>query len=452
MALRYQCRMPRFVLLLLAVPLLAYAANPAQRGAGPFIHARGGGGTPIVLPPPAPLPPPGPRVEESDARVTLTGAWSRADPQLGWSGGSAMQSNTAGATASITFTGTSIRWIGSRGRKMGIASVSVDGGPARDVSLFGRPTDEAHTTDVTLYDLGPGQHTLTITVTGRKDPQADPGGYIVLDAFDIEPGTTISHWQDTDPNLAYSAGWTKSDIALPFSGTGVSNVPELPVSAHETATPGATATLPFRGTGIAWIGYRGPDAGIATVQVDGGAPQSVDLYSPTALYQPVVFAAAGLADTDHTLKITATGSRNGASSGARVVVDAFDVTTPGRRYEQYDPAITYVGAWTFDNNARVWTEGMTATSNQPGATATFRFTGTSVTWIGCEKGSAGGVAKVYIDDVLQKEVRLSQSYPTEGYQMPVFRADGLPFGPHALKIQVTNTDGSYVVVAAFDVR
>jgi hypothetical protein len=36
--------------------------------------------------------------------------------------------------------------------------------------------------------------------------------------------------------------------------------------------------------------------------------------------------------------------------------------------------------------------------------------------------------------------------------MPVFRADGLPNGPHTLQIEVTNTDGSYVVVDAFDVR
>jgi hypothetical protein len=165
-----------------------------------------------------------------------------------------------------------------------------------------------------------------------------------------------------------------------------------------------------------------------------------------------VYAIAGLADADHSLKIQATGGRNAASSGSRVVVDAFDVTTPGRRYEQYDPAITYVGAWTFDNNARVWTEGVTATSNQKGATATFRFTGTSVTWIGCEKGSAGGVANVFIDGTLVKEVRLSQNYPIEGYQMPVFRADGLPNGLHTLQIEVTNTDGSYVVVDAFDVR
>ncbi|HET9651887.1 MAG TPA: hypothetical protein VFP36_06835 [Usitatibacter sp.] len=334
---------------------------------------------------------------------------------------------------------------------MGIASVSVDGGPARQVSLFARPTDEAHTTVVTISDLGNGPHTLTITVTGTRESQSE-GNLIVVDAFDIEPGTTVSHWQDTDPTLVYSAGWTKSDIALPFSGTGVSNVPELPVSAHETSTVGQGVMVPFRGTGIAWIGYRGPDAGIATVQVDGGPLAEVDLYSPTALYQPVVFAAAGLADTEHTLNIQATGRRNAASMGTRVVVDAFDVTTPGRRYEQSDPSITYAGFWTHDNNARVWTEGVTATSNQTGATATFHFTGTSVSWIGCEKGSAGGVANVYIDGTFVKQVRLNQSYPIEGYQMTVFRADGLANGPHALRIEVANTDGSYVVVDAFDVH
>jgi len=128
------------------------------------------------------------------------------------------------------------------------------------------------------------------------------------------------------------------------------------------------------------------------------------------------------------------------------------ILPPGRRYEQYDPAITYVGAWTFDNNARVWTEGVTATSNQKGATATFRFTGTSVTWIGCEKGSAGGVVEVSIDGVFQQTVKLNQNYPVEGYQMHVFRKDALAPGPHTLQLKVVNTDGSYVVVDAFDVR
>ncbi len=398
----------------------------------------------------APQPSDAKRVEENTSAVTFSGPWTRADASLGWSGGSAMQSSTAGATASITFTGTSIRWIGSRGRAKGIATVSVDGGPAREVNLFARPTDEAHTPIVTINDLADGTHTLTITVTGRHDSQGE-GNDVVVDAFDIQPGNTISHWQDTDPNAKYSAGWTKSDPAQPYSGTGVSNLPELPVSAHETSTAGETVSLPFRGTAIAWVGYRGPDAGIAQVQVDGGAPTEVDLYSPTAIYQPVVFSMA-LGDGNHTLTITATGRRNPAATGTRVVVDAFDVTTPGRRYEEYDASITYAGLWTMDNRARVWTEGDTATSNQTGATATFHFNGTSVSWIGCEKQSAAGVANVYLDDAFVKQIRLGQDYPIEGYQMTIYRADGLAKGPHTLKIEVANQDGSYVVVDAFDVR
>lgn len=391
------------------------------------------------------------RVEESDAAVTLAGAWSRSDSSWGWSGGSAMQATAAGATATITFTGTSIRWIGARGRGMGYALVSVDGGPTRQVDLFARPADEIHTSVVTMYDLTDGRHTLTITVTGTHNSQGT-GNVVVIDAFDIQPNFTVSHWQDTNPDLQYTAGWTKSSENFPWSGNGVSNLPERPVTAHETSAAGEKMTVPFRGTAIGWVGYRGPDAGIAQVQIDGGAATTVDLYAASATFQPTVFSATGLADTNHTLTITSTGTKNASSSAARVVVDALDVMTPGRRYEEYERAITYVGMWTTDNDARVWSEGVTDTSNQPGATATFNFSGPSVSWIGCEKGSAGGVADVYIDGTFVKEVKLNQSYPIEGYQMTVFRADGLSNGPHALQIKVVNTDHSYVVVDAFDVH
>jgi hypothetical protein len=195
------------------------------------------------------------------------------------------------------------------------------------------------------------------------------------------------------------------------------------------------------------------------VQVDGGAPVEVDTYSPTVKYQAEVFKATGLADATHTLKITATGQRNAASGSTRVVVDAFEVMTPGRRYQETDPSITKSVSgdpehphWN-SNPARVWSEGRVATSNQTGATLTFSFTGTSVSWIGCQKSSAGGIAKVYIDGVFMKEVRMAQRYPIEGYQMTVFRQDGLAPGPHTLTIEVTSSNnGPYVVVDAFDVH
>jgi hypothetical protein len=417
----------------------------------------GGGGGGSAGPTPTPTPTPsfptaGMRAEENHSAVTLTGAWTASDSSYGWSGGSAMQSTAAGAIASFIFVGTSVRWIGSRGRGMGIASLRVDGGPAREVDLFARPTDEIHSPIVTISDLSNGQHTLTVEVTGRKNNEA-AGNAVVVDAFDVQPGVTVSHWQDTDPDARFSAGWTKSSTNFPWSGSGVSNLPELPVTAQETQTAGATLTLPFRGTAISWIGYRGPDAGIATVQVDSGAATEVDLYSAAAKYQPVVFTSTGLADTNHTLTIQATGRKNAASSAARVVVDAFDVMVPGRRYEEYESSIRYVGVWTPHNEARVWSEGASATSNLPGTTATFTFTGTAVSWIGCRKGSAGGTAKVSLDGVVVRpEIRLSETYPIEGYQKTILRLDGLSNTTHTLVIEVISNDGSYVVVDAFDVH
>jgi hypothetical protein len=68
-----------------------------------------------------------------------------------------------------------------------------------------------------------------------------------------------------------------------------------------------------------------------------------------------------------------------------------------------------------------------------------------------QKGQRGRTAKVFADGTLAGEVRLAESYPIEGYQKTVFRADGLTNGTHTT-IEVTNTDGAYVVVDAFDAR
>src|SRR5688572_10396235 len=152
----------------------------------------------------------GGRIEETDtSAVTFAGPWTTADARLGWSGGSALQSATAGATVSFTFTGTSVRWLGSRGRNMGIAAVSLDGVLVKEVDLFHRPTDSAHMPIVTLHDLSDGRHTLTITVTGRHNTQSASAN-IVVDAFEVQPATTVSRWQDSNPGINYAGGWIQS--------------------------------------------------------------------------------------------------------------------------------------------------------------------------------------------------------------------------------------------------
>jgi hypothetical protein len=62
------------------------------------------------------------------------------------------------------------------------------------------------------------------------------------------------------------------------------------------------------------------------VTLDGGAPVSVDLYSPDTKWQQKVWSATGLPDSAHTLTIAYTGSKNPAAAGAYIGVDAFDVT------------------------------------------------------------------------------------------------------------------------------
>jgi hypothetical protein len=403
----------------------------------------GGTGGDALSPPPARA-----RVEESDAAVTLSAGWTQSHSRWGWSGGAAVQSTVPGATLSFTFTGTSVRWIGRNNNEGGIALVRVDGGPAREVDLFTRP-NAIRTPVLTLYDLGPGQHTLTIEVTGRKNPAA-LSNVVTVDAFDLEP-QIVSHLQETDPDMLLSAGWVHDDSSA-WSGGGVGEQPAGPIGGMRFAeAAGEKATFKFRGTSIAWRGYRGPDGGIARVELDGVA-QEVDTYAAAQKFQEVVFTATGLADTNHTLTIEVTGRKNPAATGTKIVADAFDVTTPGRRFQESEANITYTGEWIWRNVNRSWNEGAAHTTNTPGSRATFSFTGTSVSWIGCQKASIAR-AKIYVDGVFKGEIRNSKPVPIEGYQRVIYRVDGLTNGPHTLTIEHSPTGGTgFVVIDAFDVH
>ncbi len=385
------------------------------------------------------------RYEETDASVTLSAGWVESDPArdwLAWSGGTAAYGVVPGAQATFTFTGTSVTWIGYRSVDSGIARLSVDGTFVADIDLFARRS-ESSVRVYTVKGLADGSHTLTIEMTGLKNPEAQ-GNLVVVDAFDV-PAPVVSHLQDVDPNISYSAGWTGGDISKPWSGG----------SATFSTAAGAQATLTFSGTAINWIGYRGPEAGIARVYVDGSFAGEVDTYAPSPRIQDTLFKAGGLADGSHTLTIEATGLKNGASTGTRILIDAFDVTMPGTRYQETDPAVSYSGSWTQGNLNRTWSEGTVATSLVAGSQATFSFTGTTVRWIGNRKASTG-IARVYLDGVFVTEIDTFVPAPREAYQTTVLTLTGLAAGSHTLTIEATGrknpaADSAYVVVDAFDV-
>jgi hypothetical protein len=84
---------------------------------------------------------------------------------------------------------------------------------------------------------------------------------------------------------------------------------------------GASATITFTGTGIAWIGPTGPTRGTARVFIDGKAVASVNLrkssFHARALLFSKKFATAG----EHTLKIVVT------SRGRPVAIDELIIGT-----------------------------------------------------------------------------------------------------------------------------
>ena len=139
------------------------------------------------------------------------------------------------------------------------------------------------------------------------------------------------------------------------------------------------------------------------------------------------------------------------------MVDAFDVTTPGRRFQEDDtlpnsqiPATTYTGKWSRNIN-RAWSEGATQRADAAGSRATFTFTGTGVSYIGCQKNSIGPV-NIFLDGVqVAANINNFRPSPVEAYMHEIFRKDGLTPGQHTLVVESVSST-SFIVVDAFDVR
>jgi hypothetical protein len=127
----------------------------------------------------------GTRFEETDWSVSYSGLWERPNRDRAWSGGTAAESNAAGSQARFTFTGTSVNWIGACGAITGIARVYLDGMFVTEVDTYSS-TEAPQKTVFTATGLAQGSHTLTIELTGRKNP-ASTGTWVIVDAFDVRP-------------------------------------------------------------------------------------------------------------------------------------------------------------------------------------------------------------------------------------------------------------------------
>ena len=129
----------------------------------------------------------------------------------------------------------------------------------------------------------------------------------------------ITRYEQDDPNIFYQGTWITQSRAWHSNGTYA-----------YTNSADSTVTIKFHGRQITYVTNTDTIYGIARVTLDRGLPteltSDVDLYNPVRnVAQQPVWSAMGLPNTDHTLTIEWTGTKNPASGGTYIGLDAVDV-------------------------------------------------------------------------------------------------------------------------------
>ena len=109
------------------------------------------------------------RLSEKSKQITYRFRWSTAGHSA-YFGDRVKYATRKGASASITFTGTGIAWIGPTGPTRGTARIFIDGKAVANVNL--RRSSFHARTIVFAKALKPGEHTVKIVVTSRGRPVA----------------------------------------------------------------------------------------------------------------------------------------------------------------------------------------------------------------------------------------------------------------------------------------
>ena len=261
------------------------------------------------------------RLEQNDPSIAYTGDWY-SNGSSAHSGGTAALTNARGATATLSFTGTGVKWIGVLDPWSGFASVFVDG-VMYIVDTYG--TDTLYQKPLfSVLGLPLGPHTLSIEVTHTRGGNAK-GAWVWIDAFEVFNGSGIAggvkalsgRSEQNNAASLYTGTWFLHEHAMHSDG-----------SAALSIDPGSSVAFSFNGTGIGWIGYCDEWSGIAKVILDGTSEILVDTFASPAMAQATAFTVGNLPLGNHTLTIEVTGTHNPYSNGSWIWVDAFDVTGP----------------------------------------------------------------------------------------------------------------------------
>jgi beta-galactosidase GanA len=177
--------------------------------------------------------------DDADPALQYAGAWSHVANQS-YTGSdyqnSESFSNVAGDSLTVDFTGTTVRWIGSRTGNHGYADVYVDGVKQATVDCSGGAAQAV------LYQatgLTAGPHTLKIVVTGTH-AAGSTDNFVSVDAIDLQPAvaTTDAVYPTVpqQPGTAITLNGRDSDIIVADAKLGAT---QLQYSTSELLTQAA---------------------------------------------------------------------------------------------------------------------------------------------------------------------------------------------------------------------
>ena len=170
--------------------------------------------------------------------------------------------------------------------------------------------------------------TMLMACAGCGGQSSSSPGPTSVPVGSATPPAGSTRINDTDPSILYSKGnhtiqdWDYIQAAAE----------DYQQDEHSSnfvrsggAITGVAAVVNFTGTGITWVGKKGPGYGKATYSVDGGAPQTVDNYNSTELDQDPLVTVSGLSADSHVLSISLLDQKNAAATDYWQTIDGFDV-------------------------------------------------------------------------------------------------------------------------------
>ena len=165
---------------------------------------------------------------------------------------------------------------------------------------------------------------LASATSSLARPSVPAGVTIAFRARAIDRAGTVGDWVTSAAFRAAAVSDSSSAIHWSGSWSMASYVAYVGHRVHYTKSPGATATITFAGSSIAWAGPVGPTRGKARVFLDGHLVGTVDLYRSRFAARDLVFAR-NVAYGTHTLRIQALGT----SGRPTVALDELYVLRPG---------------------------------------------------------------------------------------------------------------------------